>query len=178
MRRGMMILCGMLLTLGTFSCDDEKKEENPPVEDTAQPEDNVQQDTVIPEDQIDQDIPGEDIPEQDIAGVDTVLTGACLSESDQATLAAERDAITAKARECGLGCLNAVDKVACAVPCITAAHNISDGCAGCYAGIIVCTVDRCLTDCIADAASEACIKCQEDQGCTPEFYTCSGLIEE
>lgn len=178
MRRGMLFLCASLLSLGIYSCDDGN--DNQTVEDTSAPQDNVQpQDTVTPdEDLVEQDLAGEDVPEQDTAGTDITLTGACTSESDQAVLESDREGVSAKARECGLGCLNAEDKVACSVPCITETYAISDGCAGCYAGVIVCTVERCLTDCIADATSQKCVDCQETQGCMDEFYTCSGMIPE
>ena len=178
MRKVMWMVSAVILMVGPFSCDSGSDK----AQDTYQPaDDTAQDDTTIPDEDIaglDTTVPG-DLANTDVATDDVpALEGACLNETDQALLATDRAGIDAKARECGLGCLNVEDKNACSVTCIQAVYALSAGCCSCYAGTIICTVDKCLMDCLSDSSSPECKACQEAQGCLPEFYTCSGLTPE
>ena len=52
--------------------------------------------------------------------------------------------------------------------------GLSAGCAGCYATLINCTIESCLTECLADPESQTCVCCREEK-CMPAFATCSGV---
>jgi hypothetical protein len=51
----------------------------------------------------------------------------------------------------------------------------SDACLGCYIASVACVQERCLADCLEDPNSMKCIQCRFDEGCTPEFFACTGL---
>ncbi|MCA9513861.1 MAG: hypothetical protein KC635_02860 [Myxococcales bacterium] len=53
------------------------------------------------------------------------------------------------------------------------AAELSSGCTTCYAASARCTAEKCLQECLS--AGSACDTCRNTQGCTPDFYTCSGL---
>ncbi len=97
---------------------------------------------------------------------------ACLNEADAAIIA-EGNA-TDEAQTCGLGCLGDADPGACASACVVTETGLSADCAGCYAGIVVCSIDNCLASCAADPDSEACTTCQAEN-CLEDFYSCTGL---
>lgn len=107
----------------------------------------------------------------------TNVVGACMNECD---LALSRDAITAAATDCGLGCLGDADEAGCSNTCLIAAsvdvppagQAISEGCSGCYVATIACTIANCIPACL-DTASEACQTCQATN-CIPAFYACTG----
>jgi hypothetical protein len=79
----------------------------------------------------------------------------------------------ATAQTCGKGCLGKAES--CAVDCILKELDMSSDCAGCYAQIVACTVDKCLGPCLADPEGEECATCQVDEGCRGAFNECSGL---
>jgi hypothetical protein len=76
---------------------------------------------------------------------------------------------------CGMSCLQDADPGMCAVGCIVADVEISQGCAVCYATLVGCAFDNCLAECGSDAASAECNQCQIDSGCRASFDSCSGL---
>ena len=76
---------------------------------------------------------------------------------------------------CGQGCLG--EEESCAVECITDDLEISQECATCYAQTVACTVENCLSECLADTEAEKCKVCQVDSGCRAAFNECSGLPE-
>jgi hypothetical protein len=76
---------------------------------------------------------------------------------------------------CGQGCLGKEES--CAVECITAELAMSQECATCYAQTVACTVQNCLSECLADTEAEKCKVCQVDSGCRAAFNDCSGLPE-
>jgi hypothetical protein len=63
----------------------------------------------------------------------------------------------------------------CAVTCIVDDTGMSAECSTCYAALVACTIDNCLTECGAAPASDACTQCQIDSGCRSDFDDCSGL---
>lgn len=76
---------------------------------------------------------------------------------------------------CGQGCLGKEES--CAVDCITEELDISADCATCYAQIVACSVQNCLSDCLADPQAQKCADCQVEKGCRAAFNECSGLPE-
>jgi len=104
-----------------------------------------------------------------------VPTDACQNAADLAIIQADADAISAKAKECGMGCIADPDIVTCATPCVEEGTGLTAACSSCYVGIIGCTIQNCIAECFADAEAPACKTCQEEKGCTEAFYACSGL---
>jgi len=107
-----------------------------------------------------------------------VPTGACQNAADLAIIAPDRDAISAAAKTCGMGCLGDADPVACSTPCVVDKTGISSACAGCYAAMINCTIKNCVAECVADPSAPVCLECQETKGCFKGFYDCSGFVPE
>lgn len=97
--------------------------------------------------------------------------GACLNEADQTIL--ETVDVTGEAQTCGLGCLGDADPGTCAGECVATETGLSEDCAGCYSGIVVCSIDNCLASCAADPSSEACTTCQAEN-CLEDFNLCVG----
>jgi hypothetical protein len=81
-----------------------------------------------------------------------------------------------EAQTCGKGCLGSTEEN-CARDCITMELSMTDECASCYADFVNCTIANCVGECLADPNSDECHTCQEDEGCRPDFDTCSGLPE-
>jgi len=52
--------------------------------------------------------------------------------------------------------------------------DLSDACLNCNVDSSYCAAVNCYGACIG-GDSEACDKCREDNGCTPDFYACAGL---
>jgi len=99
----------------------------------------------------------------------------CVNEADGAILSGGEVDATGAAQTCGLGCLAQEDPGACSMTCVMDETGLSAGCAGCYVGTIVCTIDNCVAECAADPTSDDCGACQVDAGCINDFYACSGL---
>jgi|GEM_PF-1275431 len=74
--------------------------------------------------------------------------------------------------DCGLQCIGDADAQGCTTACTAAATGLSTACAGCYGALILCTVNNCISQCIADPTSAPCLDCQE-QNCLPEFNSCT-----
>lgn len=123
-------------------------------------------------------------------GADSVdMPGAvsvCQNDTDKTYLTTDqgsgktgRDLASDAASECGLGCLNAPDPKQCAIDCMLNDKGItlSDPCAGCYGQIVLCTIQECAAQCIADSSAPVCTDCQDDKGCTPAFYECTGPLD-
>jgi hypothetical protein len=78
------------------------------------------------------------------------------------------------AQECGLTCLGSADT--CAAKCIEDKKlGLSAECGACYLGIVACTTEKCLTECVDDPAAKVCGDCQSKMGCRAAFDSCSGL---
>lgn len=174
MKNVLSLFAVLTLIAGAYACDSSSSDD--PKDTKVEQDTNVEPDTAVEEDTSEPpaDLVATDVPEQDVPAV----TGACINETDKTYLDENRDAVSAKAKECGLACMSEEDTVACSIPCIQEVHAISNDCAGCYAGTIICTVEKCLMQCLSDPDAPACIECQEDQGCLPEFYACTGLDAE
>lgn len=90
-----------------------------------------------------------------------------------------RDLASNAASECGLGCLNSPDPKTCSVTCMKNDKGVtlSDACAGCYGQIVLCTIENCAAQCIADSSAKPCTDCQTEKGCTKAFYDCTGPLD-
>lgn len=84
------------------------------------------------------------------------------------------------AGDCGLGCLAYKDKAGeCAIQCMKEDKGVqlSDACADCYGGIVLCTINKCLPKCIDDPQAQICKDCQDQKGCNDVFYGCTGNLD-
>lgn len=84
------------------------------------------------------------------------------------------------AGDCGLGCLSEPKPDKCAIKCMTDIRGVqlTDGCAGCYGGIVLCTINKCINVCMGDPQAQICKDCQEEKGCNETFYACTGPLPE
>ncbi len=100
-------------------------------------------------------------------------------KADQGGGQSGRDLAREAAGDCGLGCLNHPAPDQCAIKCMLGDKGVklSDGCAGCYGGIVLCTIEKCIAKCIDDAQATVCKDCQEDKGCNTPFYACTGNLD-
>ncbi len=176
-----VVLLSLSFVWASCSSDSEKKPDpatdvtgadtEVPAEDIVQPGEDV----VEPGEDVVE--PGEDVTEP---GEDTITepppTDQCLNPDDGAIIQPDGGAAASEAaRECGMGCMVADDIIECATPCVVEETGLSEGCSGCYVGIIVCTIEKCISDCITDSTSAECVACQMDKGCLPDFYQCTGF---
>ena len=110
------------------------------------------------------------------SGLEPPMEGdQCVNEADGAIIEADSDAISGHAKDCGMACLADPDVVTCATPCVEEKTGLTAGCASCYVGVIVCTINNCAAECIADPDAPVCTDCMTDKGCYDAFYECSGL---
>lgn len=100
-------------------------------------------------------------------------------KADQGKGQTGRDLAREAAGDCGLGCLNHPAPDQCAIKCMLGDKGVklSDGCAGCYGGIVLCTIGKCIAKCIDDAQAKVCKDCQEEKGCNTPFYACTGNLD-
>jgi hypothetical protein len=153
-------------------------EDTPVVTDTPVATDTpvVTDTTVVTDTPVTTDVP---VVEDTPVSTDTVVaTGACQNAADLAIIAPDREAISAAAKTCGMGCLGDADPVACSTPCVVEKTGITSACAGCYAAMINCTIKNCVAECVADPNAQVCLDCQETKGCFKGFYECSGFVPE
>ena len=101
--------------------------------------------------------------------------GACMNADDGALIQADQEGISDAAKNCGLECMADEDAGACATACVVDSTGLSEGCSGCYVGMILCSITNCLVECAADPGSDACATCQVENDCYTDFYACSGL---
>jgi hypothetical protein len=120
------------------------------------------------------------------SGAAVVVKDQCQNTTDLAWLKSEvkagvtgRELAREAAGDCGLGCLNHPAPDQCAIKCMTQDKGVqlSSGCAGCYGGIVICTIEKCLAKCIDDAQAQICKDCQESKGCNTTFYACTGNLD-
>lgn len=108
---------------------------------------------------------------------DCDVPGACVGAEDTAALAAGApgDVVT----ECFQECLfSAEGSIPCVQQCIAEGAGLTDGCAACYAEGVKCLFELCPGECLfGNDATEACLSCQEDNGCFAAFDDCSGLTD-
>jgi hypothetical protein len=74
---------------------------------------------------------------------------------------------------CLLGCALNPDPVECAASCVVTQVGLQRPCAGCWANMGRCTLDRCLLPCL-NPNSDACFECSE-QNCFPDTVVCTGI---
>lgn len=91
-----------------------------------------------------------------------------------------REVARSEASNCGLSCLNDPCPGTCAVKCMTEQRGIklSAGCASCYGGIVLCTIENCLPQCINDSQAPGCKSCQDSFDCNTRFYACTGKLPD
>jgi hypothetical protein len=107
--------------------------------------------------------------------------GKCVAPADLDVICT-KDVSTA-ARMCGTTCygsnLGATEAAlaTCSNACVKAQimPAPSDDCLTCYARALGCTIEKCLTQCLTNPASEPCIDCQTEAKCLEAFYGCTGL---
>lgn len=180
---GLMVLtCAAALTLTGCPEDDPEPSKDVPSDPGTTPDPDVPADPGVQPDEgpePDQGPQPDEGPQPDPGTGGDVLeiVGLCMNPDD---LAVDRDTAEAAAKECGLGCLGAADKGACAVDCMldpggSHALALSDDCASCYAGSVVCAAENCLAggECLAPD-SQACSDCLA-ANCNPAFFACSGF---
>jgi cysteine-rich repeat protein len=105
-----------------------------------------------------------------------VTTDLCINAADRSVLAGDGAAMVTDAAEgCGLSCLGDADPGACAGDCLATETGLTNGCAGCYAGAVVCWITNCLAPCAADRDSRACSECKA-ANCIDDFNACTGPV--
>ena len=67
----------------------------------------------------------------------------------------------AVATRCGLASIGKEDERQFALDCILPDTGLTNDCAGCYADIVLCSVEFCIAVCL-DPSSEACATCQAE----------------
>jgi len=82
------------------------------------------------------------------------------------------------AGDCGLACLNHPSPDKCAIKCMVESKGVklTNNCAGCYGGIVLCTIQNCFVKCIDDPHADICKTCQETKGCQAKFDACTGPL--
>jgi len=108
---------------------------------------------------------------------------ACRNDSDCEII--DSDKVREIARVCGLSCRSYTDcdeLDACNKKCVTDTTamkvmepGLSGACSSCYAGIAACALEKCLSECSANADSPECVMCSFTSGCRIPFEECSGL---
>ena len=175
------ILCTLsLLVLAACSDDEETKTGTDTGADTTVADtgtDTTVEDTGTADTTVDT---GTDTTGEDTGTATTVDTGTdtggpttdlCQNEADQAIV--DAGGVTDAAQSCGLGCLGDADPGSCSADCVATETGLSNACAGCYAGVVVCSIENCLAPCAANPDSDACTSCQQTN-CLPEYYACTG----
>ena len=103
---------------------------------------------------------------------------ACLNAGDQFALEPPFDGIIDEiVRNCGVRCYaeGAPDVRACIVDCVLqAGAGLSEPCATCWAGKIICRANRCQGACAGGEGTPSCDNCLRDN-CLADFTACSGL---
>jgi len=124
------------------------------------------------------DIPGDSWPldaAADVASDVAVTEGACVNEADFAIVSGDISSIQATAVSCYMDCSSLPEVESCMADCIATAKGISSPCAMCFASQTTCMAVNCIMQCVGDPQSGECLGCQEENGCTAAFATCSGL---
>jgi hypothetical protein len=123
------------------------------------------------------DVTASDFPSQTVGGL------ACANASDAAGVC-DND-LAAIGAGCGKTCLTQVGmadatQAACVGTCINqmllaSSAPLADACLTCYTSDVACARKMCFAQCAFAPTSDACAQCRIDMGCTPTFYSCSGL---
>ncbi|MEZ4311732.1 MAG: hypothetical protein R3F14_27185 [Polyangiaceae bacterium] len=104
-------------------------------------------------------------------GTGGMTGGACLNPEDGAVLNDPNKDVPAAVGKCGQDNFGMEPAT---LDCIKMT-GLSDGCAQCFDDTVHCIIEKCLSECIADAGSQACVDCRK-MNCDPAFAECSGLM--
>jgi hypothetical protein len=109
---------------------------------------------------------------------DTTAGGPCTNAADKAIIDKDDPSPSGIAQSEGTACFlgGATEDAAfrtCTKDAVVAGSGVSDACADCYAGSALCAKNNCLTECLG--GGQPCVDCRTTNGCTSDFYTCSGL---
>jgi len=129
-----------------------------------------------------EDVTTTDVTTTDDVVEDVVVGDACTNAADLAIVSSQD--VSGMATTCATSdCISFATSdppdlpgmTTCTDDCVIAASGVSAGCSTCYSGAVICGVVYCINDCVNNPNSQDCIDCRETNGCTPGFYTCSGL---
>ena len=171
------------LLVFAFACGGDDKEAETPTDTTAT-EDGTGDVAVTPDDVAETPDDAVETPDDAVETPDDAVetpddaveaAGACMNADDGALIQADQEGISDAAKNCGLECMADEDAGACATACVVDSTGLSEGCSGCYVGMILCSITNCLVECAADPGSDACATCQVENDCYTDFYACSGL---
>lgn len=105
---------------------------------------------------------------------DGVTDAVCVNDTDCSGV--EDGSHRATAKDCLLNdCGEETDKASCVADCIVTVNGATQECADCYGTSAECSSDNCFTACATNGDSPGCVSCQEENGCTSTFFSCSGL---
>lgn len=112
---------------------------------------------------------------------DAAASGACMNDSDLAQHSSQDipEFVIATAKACYIsGKFEDGDYTDCIMELINDPDgiNLTPECTDCYTASAVCAKAFCDIECLGPN-DEACEACREDNGCTPNFYECSGLTQ-
>jgi hypothetical protein len=139
------------------------------------------------EEEVQPDLPGEpdsfDVRPEDVAPPDfsiddlpvdlsDIIPGACVNAADQDII--DTVNIVQHAANCIVSCMS---DVACLTDCISDDTGLSEACSACFAEGTLCIYSNCLSQCLSDPESAACLECREESGCNEAFEACSGLTD-
>ncbi|HEY8041321.1 MAG TPA: hypothetical protein VIF15_16050 [Polyangiaceae bacterium] len=111
----------------------------------------------------------------------------CQNPSDLAARGAYycpgNQSIDGLAATCGVGCAFTLDAGACTTDCLldAAGGALSQGCASCFATMVVCARDNCLNECLGDPLGDVCLACRcgdnlpKHVNCYVATEQCSGV---
>jgi hypothetical protein len=102
----------------------------------------------------------------------TVEEGACLAAADRAIM--EAAAFEQQSTDCATPCGLDPNVADCTARCLVDTAGLSPACAACNGTNVACGARSCLTQCLADSASEPCRTCVEDN-CAAEYQRCTGI---
>lgn len=107
------------------------------------------------------------------AGVGAEAGGpaGCLASNDQTIMNAA--AFDQQSTDCSLPCAFDADVASCTARCFEKTVGLSASCARCNGTNVACGAKKCLTECVADSASDGCRACVLTN-CDPAFHVCTG----
>lgn len=98
----------------------------------------------------------------------------CVNDTDCGDV--ESGDYRATAKDCLLNeCTEAADQAQCVADCLVSTNGVTAECSACYGASAACSSDNCFAECASDGDSCECVTCQEENGCTQDFFDCSGL---
>mmetsp|Transcript_39477 Transcript_39477/g.77656 ORF Transcript_39477/g.77656 Transcript_39477/m.77656 type:complete len:253 (+) Transcript_39477:54-812(+) len=97
--------------------------------------------------------------------------GACENTDDLGIFKTHASDFHSILEKCAQSTLGNAGKTA---SCLAAGTGLSNGCSQCFGVDAHCVAVNCLSKCISDPSSAACLQCQVDQ-CQPALVTCTGV---